>query len=50
MDRKNFPRSLRKSGWNSFIIQIKSTGATTVAASKTVENMYDLSYIRIIDL
>jgi N-acetylmuramoyl-L-alanine amidase len=39
---KNCPRNLRKSGWNAFINQIKSGGAT-VAASKTVKDFYDLS-------
>jgi N-acetylmuramoyl-L-alanine amidase len=43
---KNCPRNLRKSGWNEFINQIKAGGAIAVAASKTVANMYDLSYMK----
>lgn len=43
---KNCPRNLRKSGWSAFIDQIKSGGATAVAASKSVANMYDLSYMK----
>lgn len=32
--------------WNSFINQIKSGGTANVVASKTVANMYDLSYMK----
>lgn len=42
---KNCPRNLRASGWSTFINQIKGS-ATAVAASKTVESMYDLSYMK----
>ena len=42
---KNCPRNLRKSGWGTFINQIKGSD-TAVAASKTVESMYDLSYMK----
>jgi N-acetylmuramoyl-L-alanine amidase len=43
---KNCPRRLRASGWSTFINQIKSGGATAVAAPKSVDNMYDLSYLK----
>jgi len=42
---KNCPRNIRAQGWDKFISLVKGSGAT-VAAPKTVANMYDLSYMK----
>lgn len=42
---KNCPRNIRAQGWDKFISLVKGS-ETNVSASKTVQSMYDLSYMK----
>lgn len=41
---KNCPRNIRAQGWDKFLSLVK--GSESTVASKTVANMYDLSYMK----